>query len=365
MNLDIKNKTNHEIFDMYKERLYDLFDSLNASISEKDFYNFVLKKIEESKYIYLENIDYIDFLECEIDLDIFISKYQYLEKGIECTTHFYDDYINFISKFPLLNLRQEKALFRRLKCNDESSENILLLCNLKLVVSEVNKIYNYGKIDKIDLIQEGNIGLWESIIRYDCEQGNKFSTYATYRIRRYIIRAFNKQKKNIKYPDYIYTRMFKFSEVKNKLEYELNREPTLYEIANSMKISLKDAETIALNLSEIVSLDSPADNDDSLTIGGLIVDYNSRFEEEIENKEILEQFKTEIYQILENYTERQQKCIKLRCGLIDGCCMTLDNVSKIVGVSRESVRLSEKKFYKDRTKFKINFECLRLTPKIY
>ena len=248
-------------------------------------------------------------------------------------------YLKEIGKISLLSLDEELELSKRIEEGDEEAKKRLAESNLRLVVS-IAKRYVGRNLSFLDLIQEGNIGLMKAVDKFDSSKGYKFSTYATWWIRQAITRAIADQAKTIRVPVHMVETINKLKKVQRQLTLELNREPTEKELATKLHITEdKVREIIQISLDPL-SLETPIGEEEDSHLGDFVQDKNNLTPEEYAINEVL---KDEIQEVLLTLTEREEQVLKLRFGLIDGTCRTLEEVGTIFGVTRERIRQIEAK----------------------
>ena len=248
-------------------------------------------------------------------------------------------YLKEIGKISLLSLEEELELSKRIDEGDEEAKAILAESNLRLVVS-IAKRYVGRNLSFLDLIQEGNIGLMKAVDKFDSSKGYKFSTYATWWIRQAITRAIADQAKTIRVPVHMVETINKLKRVQRQMTLELDREPTEEELSKELGIpEEKIREIIKISLDPL-SLETPIGEEEDSHLGDFVKDDSSLSPEEYAINEVL---KDEISELLLTLTEREEQVIKLRFGLIDGTCRTLEEVGSIFGVTRERIRQIEAK----------------------
>jgi len=248
-------------------------------------------------------------------------------------------YLKEIGQISLLSLDEELELSKKIEEGDEDAKRKLAESNLRLVVS-IAKRYVGRNLSFLDLIQEGNIGLMKAVDKFDSSKGYKFSTYATWWIRQAITRAIADQAKTIRVPVHMVETINKLKRVQRQLTLELNREPTEKELSDKLKIpEEKVREIIKISLDPL-SLETPIGEEEDSHLGDFVQDKNSLSPEEYAINEVL---KDEISEVLLTLTEREEQVLKLRFGLVDGTCRTLEEVGMIFGVTRERIRQIEAK----------------------
>ena len=248
-------------------------------------------------------------------------------------------YLKEIGKISLLTLEEEMELSARIAAGDEEAKNKLAESNLRLVVSIAKRYVGRGMLF-LDLIQEGNIGLMKAVDKFDAEKGYKFSTYATWWIRQAITRAIADQARTIRVPVHMVETINRLARIQRQLTLELNREPTEEELAKKMHLSVDKIREVIKIAQEPVSLETPIGEEDDSHLGDFVKDESSMSPEEYTVHELL---KDEISDVLLTLTEREEQVLRLRFGLDDGCCKTLEEVGQMFGVTRERIRQIEAK----------------------
>lgn len=255
-------------------------------------------------------------------------------------------YLKEINKYPLLSKDEEVELTTRYANGDMSAKEKLINHNLRLSPYIAKRYINKG-IPFMDLIQEGNTGLIKAIDKFDVSKGNKLSTYAIWWIRQAVERCIQDNSRQIRIPVNQQEKYTKYMNGKDELKKELNRDPTIEELANRTKLSVNQIKIIerALNVSVISINERVNDDGDSELIDFIPSDYD--MPETIIEKNTL---KIEVTKLLENskLNEREKDVLNMRFGLNNefGIRMTLEEVAKILGVSRERVRQIEAKALK-------------------
>ncbi len=259
----------------------------------------------------------------------------------------YDDsiqmYLREIGKVHLLSGAEEVELAKRIGKGDIAARKRLTEANLRLVVS-IAKKYMGRNLGLLDLIQEGNLGLFRAVDKFDWRKGYKFSTYATWWIRQAITRALADQSRTIRIPVHMVETLNKYAQAERQLVQDLGREPLPEEIAAEMGIEVEKVYHLKKISQETVSIDSPVGEDEGSdaesSLGDFIVDEDTSMPQEVAGRQILREYVQEILQDLE---PREQKILKMRFGLEDGVTHTLEEVGEEFGVTRERIRQIEAK----------------------
>ena len=248
-------------------------------------------------------------------------------------------YLIEIGRINLLTSDEEFEYAKRAEEGDEEAKRMLAESNLRLVVSIAKRYVGRGMLF-LDLIQEGNIGLMKAVDKFDPTKGYKFSTYATWWIRQAITRAIADQARTIRVPVHMVETINKLARVQRQLTQELNREPTDEEIAKKLGISIDKVREVYKISQDPVSLETPIGEEDDSHLGDFIKDERTMGPEEYATVEML---KEELSGVLSTLTDREEKVLRLRFGLNDGQCRTLEEVGQIFGVTRERIRQIEAK----------------------
>ncbi|MBI1839155.1 MAG: sigma-70 family RNA polymerase sigma factor [Candidatus Colwellbacteria bacterium] len=250
-------------------------------------------------------------------------------------------YLREIGKTPLLKSPEEKELAKRVEAGDAAARERLIKSNLRLVVSIAKRYINRGPLNISDLIQEGNIGLFRAVEKFDYRKGFKFSTYATWWIRQAITRALADQSRTIRIPVHMVETISKYTQTKRKLSQELGREPLTEEIAIEMGMEVEKVRYIEKVSQTVVSLEAPiGDDDDKSVRADFIKDEKNLTPSQLASQELL---RDQINKVLGDLTERERKILEMRFGLSDGVTHTLEEVGKIFNVTRERIRQIESK----------------------
>ena len=248
-------------------------------------------------------------------------------------------YLKEIGRINLLTSDEEFEYAKLANQGDEHAKSMLAESNLRLVVSIAKRYVGRGMLF-LDLIQEGNIGLMKAVEKFDPGKGYKFSTYATWWIRQAITRAIADQARTIRIPVHMVETINKLARVQRQLTQELNREPTDEEIAKKLGVSLDKVREVYKISQDPVSLETPIGEEDDSHLGDFIKDERTMSPEEYATVGML---KEELSGVLLTLTEREEKVLRLRFGLDDGQCRTLEEVGQIFNVTRERIRQIEAK----------------------
>jgi len=265
-------------------------------------------------------------------------------KGRESTS--YDSiqiYLREIGQYPLLTAAEERELAKRIEKGDDEARNILARSNLRLVVSIAKKYVGRSPdLTLLDLIQEGNLGLFRAVDKFDWNKGFKFSTYATWWIRQAITRALADQSRTIRIPVHMVETIAKYKQVSRRLAQALGRDPQPEEIAIEMGVEPEKIYQIEKINQDTLSLENPvgSDDDEKSTLGDFIADDKIPSPVQESSERILAE---QVRGILNDLSPKERKILEMRHGLTDGIYHTLEEVGKEFGVTRERIRQIEAK----------------------
>ena len=251
-------------------------------------------------------------------------------------------YLREIGKIPLLNSEEELALAQRVVAGDKKAKDKMAEANMRLVVS-IAKRYSGRGLDFLDLIQEGNTGLLRAVEKFDPDKGFKFSTYATWWIRQAITRAIADQARTIRIPVHMVETINKLLRTQRRMTQELNREPTIEELAKELEMEPDKVEYVIKIKQDITSLDAGVGRDgedEDSVLGDFIEDEDGATPEESATSQLL---KEQVQSILSSLSDREQKIVKMRFGLENGKSHTLEEVGQEFAVTRERIRQIEAK----------------------
>lgn len=317
-------------------------DSIAEEISqlEKTFANASHAKINDPVKMYLKEIGQIPLLDPKEE-PIIARQIQEGEQAKEDI------------KNPDLSDEEKKKL-AKIIADGEEAKQTLISSNLRLVVSIAKKYVGRGMLF-LDLIQEGNCGLIKAVEKFDYTKGFKFSTYATWWIRQSITRAIADQARTIRIPVHMVETINKLTRIQRQLVQDLGRDPMPEEIAEKMEnISAEKVREIQKIALDPVSLETPIGEEDDSYLGDFIEDKDTLSPDDYTNNQLL---KDEINAVLQGLTEREEKVLRLRFGLLDGRTRTLEEVGKEFNVTRERIRQIEAKALR---KLKNPNRCKRL-----
>ncbi len=258
-------------------------------------------------------------------------------------TYAFDDpvrmYLKEIGRVSLLRKEQEVEYAMRIERGDEEARDKLTEANLRLVVSIAKKYLGRG-MPFLDLIQEGNTGLMRAVAKFDYRRGYKFSTYATWWIRQAVTRALADQSRTIRIPVHMTEVINKLTRVSRRLFQELGREPDDEEIAEEMGLTPDRVREVVKMSREPVSLSSPVGEDGDAEFGDFIEDKDATTPVQAASLTLL---RSEVEDALDSLTPRERRVVQLRYGLVDARQLTLEEVGKRFGVTRERIRQIEAK----------------------
>lgn len=247
-----------------------------------------------------------------------------------------------IGKIPLLTGEEELALAQRVVAGEKRAKDKMAEANMRLVVS-IAKRYSGRGLDFLDLIQEGHTGLLRAVEKFDPDKGFKFSTYATWWIRQAITRAIADQARTIRIPVHMVETINKLLRTQRRMTQELNREPTIEELAKELEMEPEKVEYVIKIKQDISSLDAGIGRDgeeDDSVLRDFIEDEDAATPEESATNQLL---KEQVHNILSTLSEREQKIVRMRFGLENGKSHTLEEVGQEFAVTRERIRQIEAK----------------------
>ncbi|MEK7557676.1 MAG: sigma-70 family RNA polymerase sigma factor, partial [Patescibacteria group bacterium] len=250
-------------------------------------------------------------------------------------------YLREIGKAPLLLREEEVELAKRKEKGDKEAERKIIEANLRLVVSIAKKFTGSKGMSLLDLIQEGNIGLFRAVEKFEYRKGYKFSTYATWWIRQAITRALADQSRTIRIPVHMVETINKFQQVQRQLIQDLGREPLPEEIASEMGEDIDKVRHVIKISQDTISLETTVgENEDDSTLEDFIEDVKNVTPDRSAALQLLKDY---VQEIIISLTPREQKILEMRFGLIDGVAHTLEEVGCEFEVTRERIRQIEAK----------------------
>ena len=383
-------KSKEENADVSQKQFLDAVSALNLDDDTMDdLYNWIDENLIE--FIDGEELDDDEVLDDDLsdeDLDeedSIAEEISQLEKTFANASHVKINdpvkmYLKEIGQIPLLDPKEEPIIARQIQEGEEAKEAMkntdlsneekkklakviadgeqakqtLISSNLRLVVSIAKKYVGRGMLF-LDLIQEGNCGLIKAVEKFDYTKGFKFSTYATWWIRQSITRAIADQARTIRIPVHMVETINKLTRIQRQLVQDLGRDPLPEEIAEKMEnISAEKVREIQKIALDPVSLETPIGEEDDSHLGDFIEDKDTLSPDDYTNNQLL---KDEINAVLQGLTEREEKVLRLRFGLLDGRTRTLEEVGKEFNVTRERIRQIEAKALR---KLKNPNRCKRL-----
>lgn len=383
-------KSKEENADVSQKQFLDAVSALNLDDDTMDYlYNWIDENLIE--FIDGEELDEDEVLDDDLsdeDLDeedSIAEEISQLEKTFANASHAKINdpvkmYLKEIGQIPLLDPKEEPIIARQIQEGEEAKEAMkspdlsdeekkklakviadgeqakqtLISSNLRLVVSIAKKYVGRGMLF-LDLIQEGNCGLIKAVEKFDYTKGFKFSTYATWWIRQSITRAIADQARTIRIPVHMVETINKLTRIQRQLVQDLGRDPLPEEIAEKMEnISAEKVREIQKIALDPVSLETPIGEEDDSHLGDFIEDKDTLSPDDYTNNQLL---KDEINAVLQGLTEREEKVLRLRFGLLDGRTRTLEEVGKEFNVTRERIRQIEAKALR---KLKNPNRCKRL-----
>ena len=337
---DEKNKSGHtvsldEIAEDIQDNDIDLDSDYSREIEEelmkqKQFDSMVSIKVDDPVRMYLKEIGRVDLLTAdeEYELAVLVERAKDVKNEIE------------IKKEEGIEITQGDMIeYEEVLKKGEYASSKLVEANLRLVVSIAKRYVSRG-LQFLDLIQEGNMGLIKAVGKFDYHKGYKFSTYATWWIRQAITRAIADQARTIRIPVHMVETINKMVRTQRTLTQKLKREPTQEEVADEMGITVERVQAIQKTAQEPISLESPVGEEEDSSLGDFIADTDILTPYEYTSKEML---KRELDAALGTLTDREEKVLRMRFGLLDGKSRTLEEVGKEFNVTRERIRQIEAK----------------------
>ena len=270
-------------------------------------------------------------------------------------------YLRKAGEYPLLKPEEEIELAKRVEKGDKKAREKLINSNLRLVISIAKKYLGRSPhLTFLDLIQEGNLGLFKAVEKYDWRKGFRFSTYATWWIRQAITRAIADQSRTIRLPVHIVESLSKYNQVKSYLLQELGREPLPEEIAAEMGEEVRKVKKLEEVAQGTLSLSQPlGESEEDGKLEDIIEDKKAPLPDKLTDLSLL---RDQLKEVMKDLTPREREILKLRFGLEDGVPRTLEEVGKKFKITRERVRQIQARALeklKEHKKAKILKEFLR------
>jgi RNA polymerase primary sigma factor len=246
-------------------------------------------------------------------------------------------FLRDIGRTKLLTAAQEIELAKRVERGDMRAKRHMIEANIRLVVS-IAKHYREQGLPFLDLIQEGTIGLVRAVEKFDYRRGYKFSTYATWWIRQAVARSLADKGRTIRMPVHVVEKLNRIGRTERKLRTELARDPTTSEIADRVEMPLEEVEQIMRAAQTPISLEKPVGDEDDSELGDFVADQAGEEPHEAVTEHLQRE---DIQRVLDVLPERERQVIELRYGLRGHEPLTLEEVGRAFGVTRERVRQIE------------------------
>lgn len=243
-------------------------------------------------------------------------------------------YLKDIKNIPLLSAEEELTLARRIRRGDTAARRQMIQANLRLVISIAKRYSNLG-VPLADLIEEGNLGLMRAVQKFNPSKGYRFSTYAAWWIKQFVLRAIANQGKTVRIPVYMVDIISRYRKVTERLSQRLGRKPEPPEVARAMRLPVKKVEAIEELTAQPASLDAPVGDEGTAQFLDLIEKAGATSTKD-ELVELLTREK--VTDLLQHLTDRERAILMLRYGLQDGVTYTLGETAKQLGLTRERVR---------------------------
>ncbi|MFA5480861.1 MAG: RNA polymerase sigma factor RpoD [Bacilli bacterium] len=342
--LDLSDQDVDELIAFFKSKGVDVISDIDAEADLDDIdVDIISKGLDKNEA--LDVVDDIIDEDGDVEVAEILEEVDDLSKLATGEVKVNDSvkmYLKEIGRTDLLKPAEEPILAKRILEGDMAAKNELINANLRLVIN-IAKHYSRGKgMDFLDLIQEGNLGLMKAVEKFDYTKGFKFSTYATWWIRQAITRAIADQARTIRIPVHMVETINKMKRVQRQLVQRFGREPTAEEISSELDGFLsperiREIQRIAL---DPVSLETPIGEEEDSHLGDFIEDKEAESPSEYTTKALL---KDELYEVMKDLTDREERVLRLRYGLDDNRPRTLEEVGREFGVTRERIRQIEAK----------------------
>lgn len=314
----------------------------------------ILNELEDNELDVLKNNEYLwkmlsfyfelnnIYLEDDIALEIPVNEEEEENISTEYDTNLVKQYFKEIGKYKILTVPLEKELFIKYKNGDMKARELLINSNLRLVASIARKYLGRG-ISYMDLIQAGNLGLIDAVENFDVDRGFRFTTFATARIIRPILQEIEKHGRNIKLPNKTYTDIQKLTKITRELTIDLKREPTLEELAQKMDKSVTEIAELKLIKDDTVSLNKSVTEEDDAVLLDFI-----KSDENVEEQVVISSVATDLMDFINSgvLEPREREVITYRYGLNGKTPLQLEEIGKILNISRQRVCVIEQKALK-------------------
>ena len=323
-----------DIYQIYKNDFDSFYNSLyDINIPVSDYRDMVLEEIQESKQLYTGDSQYLGYILNRVNNRIKIENELNSDDNLK-------QYLSDLNQYKVLPNEEILELVKKAQNNDKEALNRIVKHNIRLVISIAKKYAGIG-VPFEDLIQEGTLGLYSAVERFDFSKGVKFSTYATWWIKNNILKSLYCDSRNIKIPIHLERDVLKYKRTFIDLYGELRRKPTIDEIAKKMKISYKKALLLEKLQIDTVSLNQPVENG---------VEENAELCDFIESNENVEKTIVDNFLLSDiitamndsKLTEKEKYIIIHRFELFGNKKQTLSEIGKSLNVSRERIRQQEK-----------------------
>lgn len=318
IDLDELSLSSMDVEDIKEEELMDV-ETLPPTV-----------RVDDPVKMYLKDIGRIPLLTADEEVNLAMR----VEVGKQATEQM-EEYKRAEMEIP----DQERVQLEQMIEDGLIAKERLIEANYRLVVSIAKKYVGRG-MQFLDLIQEGNMGLIRAVDKFDYEKGFKFSTYATWWIRQAITRAVADQARTIRIPVHMVETINKLVRIQRQLVQDLRREPTAEEIGEKMGITAERVQQIQKTAQEPISLEAPVGEEEDSSLGDFISDPTALNPHEYS---VNEWVKDALNDVLQTLTDREERVLRLRYGLLDGRTHTLEEVGKEFGVTRERIRQIEGK----------------------
>ena len=334
------DKISEMIEEMEKQGIKVVEERIIEPVIEEDDEKFDLEGDSDDDFVSVSEDDLFDpdFVETVSDEELETDKFFSMTSGMEVDEPI-KMYLREIGQVPLLSYEEEFEISKKAAEGDEFAKQQLVEANLRLVVSIAKKHTNRG-LKLLDLIQEGNMGLMKAVEKFEYQKGFKFSTYATWWIRQAITRAIADQGRTIRIPVHMIETINKIKKESRIYLQETGKEPTPEVLAKRLDMEVEKIKAIMEMNQDPISLETPVGSEEDSELGDFVMDDKILSPYEQANRNLL---KEQLSEVLKTLSEREEKVLRFRYGLDDGCPRTLEEVGKIFKVTRERIRQIEVK----------------------